>query len=327
MKTSTTPLGRDPLNEGYPIRVCELLTTLEAPVYLERVALTTVKNVNRARLAVRKAIQNQIDGRGFSLVEALSPCPTGWKMNPVDSRTWIHEKMEPYFKLGITKDLSEQADARPGKPVPFVYEGLDELLDLLPDPAANARRGTLRSPAFANPRLKVAGFGGQGILLLGYALAECGMQAGFKVSWLPSYGPEMRGGTANCHVRISEIEIGSPLVAESDVLVAMNRPSLEKFEGDLKPGGLLMMDSSLIEVAPSRTDIEVLRVPATKMADAIGSTKCANMVMMGAYIEKTGILDLQSVIDSLPSFIKAKKTIPMNQQAISKGASFIRELS
>jgi 2-oxoisovalerate ferredoxin oxidoreductase beta subunit len=322
MKTSTTPLGRTARNEGYPIRVCELLTSLEAPIYLERVALTDAKHMNRARTAVRKAIQNQIDGKGFSLVEALAPCPTGWKISPDHSREWIHTEMLKYFQLGATKDLTEQMDKHPGQAVPFVGTGLEELLDITAGAAA-ARKGTLTKPIYANPRLKVAGFGGQGILLLGVAMAECGMQAGYQVAWLPSYGPEMRGGTANCHVRISDTEIGSPLVAESDVLIAMNRPSLEKFEHELKPGGLLLYDSHLITVKPTRTDVEVVAIPATEIADGIGSTKSANMVMLGAYVKKTGILDLASVSEALPSFIKAKRTIPLNQQAIEKGAAFV----
>jgi 2-oxoisovalerate ferredoxin oxidoreductase beta subunit len=325
MKTSTTPLGRSVANEGYPIRVVELLSSLDAPVYLERVALTDAKHMNRARTAVRKAIQNQIDGKGFSMVEALSPCPTGWKINPVDSREWIHTDMEKFFKLGAVRDLSDQIEKQPLEPRPFIGEGLHGLLDLVAGSTSSAKPGRVKKPQYANPRLKVAGFGGQGILLLGVALAECGMQGGYKVSWLPSYGPEMRGGTANCHVRISETEIGSPLVTESDVLIAMNRPSLEKFERDLKPGGMLLYDSSLIDIAPTRTDVEIVKIPATEMADAIGSTKSANMVMMGAYVEKSGILELESVVDALPSYMKAKKTIPMNQQAIRKGADFVRE--
>lgn len=326
MKTSTTPYGRQAANEGYPIRVCELLSSLEAPIYLERVALTDAKHTNRARIAVRKAIQNQIQGKGFSLVEALSPCPTGWKIDPVHSRDWIHQEMEKYFKLGATKDLSDQIEARPLEANPFVPARLEEHLDIRQSAGTIAAKGQLRKPEYANPRLRIAGFGGQGILLLGVALAECGMQAGFKVSWLPSYGPEMRGGTANCHVRISDTEIGSPLVAESDVLVAMNRPSLEKFEGDLRPGGILLYDGSLIDIVPSRKDVDVIKLPATEMADAIGSTKSANMVMMGAYIRKTGIMDLASVVEAMPSYIKARKTIPMNQQAIVKGAEYIDSL-
>ncbi len=325
MKSTTSPLGRSATNEGYPIRVVELLSTLEAPVYLERVALTDAKHMNRARIAVRKAIKNQMEGKGFSLVEALSPCPSQWKVNPVDSREWIHQEMEKYFKLGTVRDISEHAEVRPLEARPFLSEGLHEKLDIMAGETGLARKGNLKSPNYANPRVKFAGFGGQGILLLGVALAECGMQAGYQVSWLPSYGPEMRGGTANCHVRISDVEIGNPLVAESDVLVAMNRPSLEKFERDVRSGGLLMYDSSLIDIAPTRTDIEIVKIPATQLADAIGSTKIANMVMMGAYIQKSGILDLDSVTGALPSFIKAKKTIPLNQQAIQKGAEYIRQ--
>ncbi len=230
--------------------------------------------------------------------------------------------MEKYFKLGATKDLTEQIEKRTLEPVPFMGEGLDGLLDITSGTSA-ARKGKLTKPEYANPRLKVAGFGGQGILLLGVAMAECGMQAGYQVAWLPSYGPEMRGGTANCHVRISDVEIGSPLVAEADVLIAMNRPSLEKFEHELKPGGLLFYDSSLITIKPTRSDIEVIAVPATEVADAIGSTKSANMVMLGAYVKKTGILDLASVVEALPTFIKAKRTIPLNQQALNKGAEYV----
>jgi Pyruvate/2-oxoacid:ferredoxin oxidoreductase gamma subunit len=233
--------------------------------------------------------------------------------------------MEKYFKLGATKDLSETLEAHPDGARPFITEGLHELIDLKAE-EGHAKRGRLKKPAYANPRMKIAGFGGQGILLLGVSLAECGMQAGFEVSWLPSYGPEMRGGTANCHTRISDTEIGSPLVAESDVLIAMNRPSLEKFEKDIRPGGLLTYDSSLITISPSRKDVEIVAIPATQLADEIGSTKIANMVAMGAYLEKTGIMDLSSVIEALPSYIKAKKTIALNAQAIEKGAKFVREM-
>jgi 2-oxoisovalerate ferredoxin oxidoreductase beta subunit len=327
MKTTTTPLGRTEQNEGLPIRVVELLSALEAPVYLERVALTDAKHMNRARQAVRKAIKAQIEGKGFSLVECLAPCPTGWKITPTDSREWIHEHMFPLFPLGAKKDLLEHVDPNPRPVRPFVHEGLWDHLDIRASDAFKARKGTLADPKYADPRLKIAGFGGQGILLLGVAISECGMQAGYHVSWLPSYGPEMRGGTANCHVRISDHIIGSPLVEESDVLIAMNRPSLEKFEPGVCPGGLLLMDSSLIDVEPKRSDIEIVRIPATKIADDIGTTKCANMAMMGAYLEKSGILAIDSVIQALPSYIKAKRTIPMNEQAIAKGAEFVRSLS
>ena len=129
----------------------------------------------------------------------------------------------------------------------------------------------------------LAGFGGQGVLLAGQIIAYAGMNEGKNVSWLPSYGPEMRGGTANCNVVVSDEEVGSPVVVEADCLIVMNRPSLEKYEKDLKPGGLLLLDSDLIEIEPTRTDIKVIKVPANSLAEQAGSIKAANMVMLGAY--------------------------------------------
>jgi 2-oxoisovalerate ferredoxin oxidoreductase beta subunit len=330
MKTTTSPYGRNAENEGYPMRVVELLATLRAPVYLERVALTDAKNINRARLAVRKAIQNQVQNKGFSLVEILSPCPTGWKVNPVDSKKWIEENMMKVFPLGATKDISEQVPASEAKRRSFQTQDLFRLLDIEGTPGQEGEEAVASHPAvagnYSNPRVKIAGFGGQGVLLLGVGLADCGMRAGYQVSWLPSYGPEMRGGTANCHVRISDQAIGSPVVEESDVLIAMNKPSLVKFEADLRKDGLLLYDTSLIDIEPTRRDVEVVGIPTTRMADELGSTKAANMVMLGAYVEKSGLLDLETVVSGLTHFIKAKHTLPLNEKAIRRGAAYIREL-
>jgi Pyruvate/2-oxoacid:ferredoxin oxidoreductase gamma subunit len=140
---------------------------------------------------------------------------------------------------------------------------------------------------------------------------------------LPSYGPEMRGGTANCHVNISETEIASPLVSIPTVLIAMNRPSLEKFEPTVKSGGVIFYDNSLIDIEPSRKDVEVIPVPATKIADDIGSTKIANMVMLGAYIGYTGILTKESVFDALDIVVKRKELNEMNRKAIEAGIEFV----
>jgi Pyruvate/2-oxoacid:ferredoxin oxidoreductase gamma subunit len=153
------------------------------------------------------------------------------------------------------------------------------------------------------------------------------MKLGYHVSWLPSYGPEMRGGTANCSVRVSTDMIGAPTVAESDVLVAFNRPSLEKFQGDVRAGGLLFYDSSLIDVVPERGDIGIVAVPATKLADELGNTKAANMVMFGAIAEKTGLFKEDEVRSYLGDFIKKKKLIPLNEEAVAKGAEFVRTMA
>lgn len=167
-----------------------------------------------------------------------------------------------------------------------------------------------------------AGFGGQGVLLLGQLLAYSGLAEGKEVSWLPSYGPEMRGGTANCSVIVSDEEIGAPVVVEADAVVAMNRPSLEKFEKNVKPGGKLFINSSLIKVKAKRSDIDVYYVPATEIADEVGSTRVANIVMLGAYLKATGIVDPETAIGCLAKSFGEKKAhlIPMNREAIKKGA-------
>lgn len=134
----------------------------------------------------------------------------------------------------------------------------------------------------------MAGFGGQGVMSMGQLLAYSGMLEGKNVSWLPSYGPEMRGGTANCNVIVSDDEIGSPIVTEATAVIAMNLPSLDKFEHSVMPGGTLIINSSLIERKCSRTDIDVFYIPANEIADELGNNRVANMVMLGAYLKKLG---------------------------------------
>ncbi|MBU1700701.1 MAG: 2-oxoacid:acceptor oxidoreductase family protein [Candidatus Eisenbacteria bacterium] len=328
-KTTTTPRGRTVENEGHPLRIAELLSGLEAPVYIERTAASDAKHMNKTRKAIRKAIQAQIDGKGFSFVEILSPCPTGWGISPVKSRGWIHEALEPIFPLGVTKDRIQELPAHPrGK---RIEPANDELWDILEIPSGNGQGEQASTKMdhvaakYRDPLIKVAGFGGQGVLMLGVALADCGMRYGYNVSWLPSYGPEMRGGTANCHVRMASEPIGSPIVAEISVLVAMNRPSLEKFEKDLIPGGLLFYDSTLVDVEPTRTDVQVIPIPATKLADELGQTRAANMVIMGAYITITKIFPLEHAINTLPDFIKKSSMIPLNVEALKRGEKFILE--
>jgi len=174
-------------------------------------------------------------------------------------------------------------------------------------------------------RIIIAGFGGQGILLAGKLLAQTGMDEGYEVTWLPSYGPEMRGGTANCHVIISPNEIGAPVIETPDVVVVFNRPSLEKFESDVKQGGLVLYDNSLIDVKPSREDIKAYPVPATELADSLGSLKAANMVMIGAYAAASGTLTMKGVMSSLEKVISTRhrKMLDVNIAAIKKGAEVV----
>ena len=171
-----------------------------------------------------------------------------------------------------------------------------------------------------------AGFGGQGVLLMGQLLAYAGMLEDKEVSWLPSYGPEMRGGTANCSVVVSDSPVASPIVTMATTVVAMNRPSLDKFEDSVLPDGKLFINSSIIDKKSDRGDVEVYYVPCNEIAEELGNPRVANMVMLGAYIEKTKCVDFESVLQALPYKLGEKKAhlIPLNREALNKGAASIR---
>ena len=167
----------------------------------------------------------------------------------------------------------------------------------------------------------IAGFGGQGLLFAGKFLVNKGMLEGKEVSWLPSYGPEMRGGTANCSVIISDDPIGSPIVENPDVLMVMNLPSLEKYEQAVRPGGMIFVDSTLIEKEVSRTDVTVVRVPATQMASENGMTTLANMILTGRILKELGEFDEESVNKALKQVVSVKhpEMFDFNVKALTLG--------
>jgi len=173
-------------------------------------------------------------------------------------------------------------------------------------------------------QILIAGFGGQGILFSGKFLAYEGLIEDKEVSWLPSYGPEMRGGTANCSIIISDEKIGSPIVSNPDILIAMNLPSLEKYENATVAGGDIFVDSSLIEKKVERADVNAYYIPATKMASDLGLTGLANMIMIGYMIKKSGIMPYENVKKALEKVVSAKKANLMdaNIKAIEAGYNF-----
>ena len=170
----------------------------------------------------------------------------------------------------------------------------------------------------------LAGFGGQGILFAGKQLVLAGMKNGKEISWLPSYGPEMRGGTCNCSVNIDDEPIGSPLVTTPDILIAMNKPSLLKFEGKVAPGGTIVLDSSLIDVETSRKDVTACYIPATQMANEAGIPKLANVIVLGYLIKKTGLFDSDFFMDCIrASAPKAKPELgELNAKALQMGYDY-----
>lgn len=178
-----------------------------------------------------------------------------------------------------------------------------------------------------NEKVICAGFGGQGVMAMGQMLTYAGMIEDKQVSWLPSYGPEMRGGTANCNVILSDSLIGSPVITDNaSCAVVMNQPSLDKFESDILASGKLLINSSLIEKKSSRDDLDVYYIPANEIAIELGNAKVANMVMLGAYIELTKAVEFDSLHKALFKVFGERKAhlMDINKEALQRGAAVVR---
>lgn len=170
----------------------------------------------------------------------------------------------------------------------------------------------------------IAGFGGQGILSAGKMLAYAGMIENRNVSWLPSYGPEMRGGTANCHVIVSDEPVCSPVISQATAVIVMNRPSIEKFEGVVDHNGIIIIDSSLVDIKPERKDVKVYGVPASQMASDMANVAFANMILLGKLISLTNIVSSGSMAEALKEVLPEKKhyLIPEEMKALEMGMSY-----
>jgi 2-oxoisovalerate ferredoxin oxidoreductase beta subunit len=314
-QTSTTsPWGRRANNEGFPIKMSEMLSSLEAPAYIERVSLGDSKNIIKARKAIRKALQNQKDGVGFSMVEILSPCPTILKMDPIVAKKYVHETLEKAFPLGVYRDKKPE--------IPFADTPHKSVSDVLGIKAA--KDVTHEKKAHTHDvTIKVAGFGGQGVLLLGQLIAEMGMREHMEVSWLPSYGPEMRSGSAHCHVSLSHERIGSPLITHPQVLIAMNELSLRKFAAQVAPGGVIIYNRDKLPEDLVIDHARVICLPASEIADVIGSAKVANVVMLGALLEETECLPPETAMAVLQDTVKNQAILELDRKALQAGREYV----
>jgi 2-oxoglutarate ferredoxin oxidoreductase subunit gamma len=175
--------------------------------------------------------------------------------------------------------------------------------------------------------LIVAGFGGQGVLSMGMTLAYAGMIENKEISWMPSYGPEMRGGTANCIAILSDAKISSPIISIFDSGILLNQPSMDKFESKIKPGGLLIYESSNIFKPSTRTDIEVIGIPAATEAVKMKNPKILNMLMLGAYLERKPVVKIESIIEALKKVLPERyhNLLPINKQALERGAELVEK--
>jgi 2-oxoisovalerate ferredoxin oxidoreductase beta subunit len=318
-KTKTTPLGRDKDRDGLPIKMCELINTLEAPVYIERTSTGDPKGVMKTRKAIRKALELQRDNKGFSFVEIIAPCPINWKMSPVQSRKWLRENLEPFYPVQKFRDF----DAEPKSTGRLPWLEDDALLELL---EIQKDSEEIKYPEKLDEHtVKIAGFGGQGVMSVGVLLANCALSVGLRSTWLPSYGPEMRGGTAYASVVMSTDVIGTPVVDNPTTLIAMNTPSLDAFEDTVVPGGLIIVNSSIITRKVERTDVKVYYVPATKLANDVGLTATAAVIILAIFAKLTGIMELDTLREVLPLSIKNPKYVDVNINAIAAGETYLKE--
>lgn len=321
--TATTPHGRIAQDMGYPIHICELLDTLKSPVYIERVSLSDIDHIRKARRAVRKALEIQKEKLGYAFVEFLSPCPTILRMDVRGATRFINEQMEKEFPLMRFRDRSAEAEPIVRPQSDFSKGTLDRIFG-----CDGHEQMALREDAGFVPKgVKIAGFGGQGVLSMGLALAEASFGSGRYVSWYPDYGPEQRGGTSNCSVIISGLPIGSPVVDHPDVLVAFNRPSLDKFASSVKRGGLIIYDSLAGEFQPQE-GVKAISVPATQIAIDKGAHQAANTAMFGALMEAGGLgLPREAYGNAFKvTFAKKPKLIPLNLEILEAGAQAVRVL-
>ncbi len=316
-KTSTSPFGRNFWNEGNPIKVCEVLNALDAPVYLDRVALGNNKQIMGAARAVKRALEVQMRGQGFSLVEVLSPCPTIWKMDPVVAQHFVLEELAKTFPLGVVRDRTKDAPVHPAPLPPPALAEIPRALGLERAGDTETRGAAIRESI--DLAIKVAGFGGQGVLLLGEVLAEAGLAAGLQVSWLPSYGPEMRSGTSNCHVRVATRPIASPLVARPNVLLALNEPSLRKFLPMVEAHGIVLYNGAACPADCVRPDVTLIAAPFTQFADELGAAKAGNIAMLGALLEAAHLPFENRIPDVLRRLVRSQKWLEIDLAALERG--------
>lgn len=321
--TATTPEGRDPRDQGYPIHISEILDTLKAPVFIERASLSDIEHIRKARRAVRKALEIQRDKKGYAFVELLSPCPTILRMDTVAITRFINEQMELEFPLKRFRDRSNEAEPIVRQKSDFSLESLDRIFGCEDSVCVEFKK----DPEFVPKGVKIAGFGGQVVLSMGLALAQAAFGCGRFVSWYPDYGPEQRGGTSNCSVIVSGEPIGSPVVDHPDVLVAFNRPSLEKFAPAVKKGGVILYDS-LAGQFQAPEGVRAISVPATEIATDKGAHMAANTAMFGALMQ-TGKLGLPREAYGNAfrvTFAKKPKLISKNLEILEAGAQAVKVL-
>lgn len=323
-KTATSPTGRNAFM-GQPLKMAELIAQLDGPVYVERVALYDAKQRVRAEKAIKKALQLQVEGKGFAFVEVLAECPTHLKMTAEESEAWVRDTMTQVFPLGVKKDLTEpHVWDTPGKPIhePEIVTGV------IGGTAEVATRFCTSFPSHIAPSdvsLKFAGAGGDGAQTAALLIAQAGINEGFDATHIPSYGPESRGGTSYADVHVAAEEVLSPSSPNPDILVAFNAPSLAKFGSKVRKGGTIVFDSTVIADPPAAPEgVRQFGVPFTGIATELGKPVVKNVVALGALQAATNLFPADTFLTALRQALKEKaKVIPLNEEAFARGQAAV----
>ncbi|MDR3670317.1 MAG: 2-oxoacid:acceptor oxidoreductase family protein [Holophaga sp.] len=326
-QTATSPDGRSLIN-GLPMRMAELIAGLDGPIYVERVALFDAKNRKLAKKAIKKAVQNQVENRGYSFVEVLSECPTHLKLSPEETSKWVKECMVPIFPLGVKKDLHPEPWFIRNEPT-FDPARLLKAVGATSEAHAHTGGGFPSHIAPSDVSLKLAGSGGDGAQTAAMLIAKAAINEGFDATHIPSYGPESRGGTSYADVHLAKDEVLNPASPNPDILIAFNAPSLVKFGPTVKKGGTILYDSSIIKEAPTGLDpsVKLVGAPFTEVAVDLGKAVVKNIVALGALQAATGIFSKETLMSAVRQMLKDKcALIPLNEQAFDWGVKAVEAL-
>jgi 2-oxoisovalerate ferredoxin oxidoreductase beta subunit len=326
-RTTTTPKGRT-LLAGQPLKMAELISGLDGPVYVERVALYDNRRRTHAKRSIKKALELQVAGTGFAFVEVLSECPVHLGLEPEAAEDWVRDNMVPIFPLGVKKDTTDGA-AFPV--IPTARFDPEAALTAVGATTERPPRFAEEFPTHIDPEdisFKLAGSGGDGAQTAAMILTRSAINEGYDSTHIPSYGPESRGGTSYADVHVALKEVMSPAAPRPHVLVAFNAPSLAKFGPTVRPGGLVIYDSSVISARPDdlATEVRTVPVPFTGVAAELGAALVKNVVALGALQGATKVFPEETFLTAIRSTLKQKcAMIPINEEAFKLGAKLAGE--
>jgi 2-oxoisovalerate ferredoxin oxidoreductase beta subunit len=326
-RTSTTPHGRT-LSAGQPIKMAELIAGLDGPVFVERVALYDNKRRTHAKRTIKRALELQVAGTGFAFVEVLSECPLYLGLEPEAAENWVRDNMEPVFPLGVKKDTTDQPTF---PPIPTPTFAPERTLDAVGANTEHQPRFADGFPAHIDPEdisFKLAGAGGDGAQTAAMIITRCAVNEGFDSTHIPSYGPQSRGGTSYADVHVALKEVLSPAAPHPDVLVAFNAPSFAKFGPTVRPGGLVIYDSSVISAPPEglAEGVKTLGIPFAGIANDLGMPLVKNVVALGALQAATRLFPRDTFLTAISAALKDKcAMIAINEKAFELGCELAAE--